>query len=262
MQALSLRLKPGCSVNESVGAAFAEEGFACGYVRLRNAAVSPMRYVIPATSPDGAHAAWYSDTRNPDGVTMIEDAGIIFGRRDGEPFLHCHGIWREPDGSRRMGHLLPLDSAFAEPAAAQAFGVSGALFEVRHDRETNFSLFSPEPSSEIAGGSSRAVLCTIRPNEDICLSIENICRKHAIRDAAVHGIGSLVGADFENGPAVTSYATEVLIRKGGVRGGKARLDIVLVGMDGSLAEGMPTHGNNPVCVTFELLIEEVPQPAP
>ena len=252
---LTLRLHSGRLINDAVAQAFADAGFAGGYVRLRDAKVDPMRYVIPAASPDGAHAAWYSDTVAPDGTTIIEDAGLIVGRRDGEPFLHCHGIWRTPDGVRRMGHLLPLDSQLAEPVDVEAWGVAGALFDVRDDAETNFRLFAPiETAVSVEHRGGRAAICTVRPNEDISQAIEAVCRRHGFDHASIQGIGSLVGADFDNGSAVSSYATEVLVTGGAVRSGLCTLDVALVGMDGVMSAGRLRRGANPVCVTFELLV--------
>src|SRR5690606_23632970 len=96
--------------------------------------------------------------------------------------------------------------------------------------------------------------CTIKPNEDIAPTIERICRENGIGDASVHGIGSLVGATFTEGPEMTSYATEVLVTAGRVRAGRCDLDIALVGMDGSIGGGRLRHDDNATCVTFELLI--------
>lgn len=252
---LTLWLHSGRSINDAVAQAFADAGFPGGYIRLRDAPVDPLLYVIPAASPDGAHAAWYSGTFAPKGITVIEDAGLIAGQRDGEPFLHCHGIWRTPDGVRRMGHLLPLDSQLAEPVEVVAWGVAGALFDVRDDAETNFRLFEPieTPVSGERRG-RRAAICTVKPNEDIGQAIEAVCRRHGFDHASIQGIGSLVGADFDGGSAVSSYATEVLVTGGAVRSDRCTLDITLVGMDGVISAGRLRRGANPVCVTFELLI--------
>ncbi|BCH18138.1 MAG: DUF296 domain-containing protein [Mesorhizobium sp.] len=286
---LTLRLETGSSVNDAVAQALADAGFGGGYIRLRNARLDPMRYVIPAASPDGTHAAWYSDTFAPEGMTVIEDAGLVAGRRDEQPFLHCHGIWRTPDGVRRMGHLLPLDSHLAEPVEVTAWGIEGALFDVRDDTETNFRLFAPikapvlehfaakrlrlasdkmrqskelergfgSPKTQSAPGERRgrrAAICTVKPNEDIGQAIEAVCRRHGFDHASIQGIGSLVGADFDDGSAVSSYATEVLVTDGAVRSGRCTLDIALVGMDGVISAGRLRRDANPVCVTFELLV--------
>lgn len=255
----TLVLHGGLSVNEAVARAFAEARLDGGFLRLNGARISPLRYVIPAAS-DGLHAAWYSETFTPEGSIMIEEAGVIAGRRDGERFLHCHGIWRLADGSRRAGHLLPHDSIIDRNVSVEAFGVVGATFDAQEDAETAFKLFAPCVTSGRGGEGNRAILCAVRPNQDINLAIEALCREHGVGQAKVHGIGSLIGADFEEGTHVASYATEVLIRRGWVEptadGPRCRLDIALVDMDGAISEGFLVRGQNPICVTFELLIEE------
>jgi predicted DNA-binding protein with PD1-like motif len=253
-------LRDGRSANEAVGEAIAAAGFSGGYLRLSGAAIDPMAYVIPAASPDGSHAAWYSGTFAPTGVTQIEDAGFNIGSRDGKSFFHCHGIWTEPGGRRRMGHLLPDLAGFQRPVEAEMIGIRGARFDASDDAETNFKLFMPtrHGTGNAAGG--RALLAQIRPNTDICHAIEEICRLHGIRSAVIHGIGSLIGVEFTDGTIADSYATEVLVTDGELseRQGEpeCRLDIALVDMDGAIWEGTVKRGANPVCVTFELLIEE------
>lgn len=258
-QRLALTLRAGLSVNQAIADAMAEAGFDSGYVRLRSVPVSPLHYVIPARSPDGEHAAWYSETYSPVGESVIEDAGAIFGSRDGEPFIHCHGSWRTDDGVVKMGHLLPLESIVAKATEVEAWGVSGAAFVVQDDPETRFRLFAALPSSASgATGSRRAVIATFRPNQDIVGAIEALCVARDMTSAEIHGIGSLVGASFDDGSGVESYATEVLIERGELRvesGARCVLDIALVGMDGTWARGR-LAGSNAVCVTFELLIVE------
>lgn len=259
IEPLSLTLAEGISINAAVAAAFAGAGFDGGFVRLGNAPAAPLHYVIPAASPDENHAAWYSDRRSPEGVSTIEDIGMIAGRNDGKPFLHGHGIWRIVEG-RRMGHILPLDSRLAEPVEAKAWAVSGGLFDVCQDNETNFRLFSAEASGSTGTGSHRGLLCILRPNEDIVTAVESICIAHRLHCAEIHGIGSLVGCDFEDGRHVPSYATEVLIRSGSFKleGDRptSALDVALVDMGGEIHEGLLARNRNPVCVTFELLIVE------
>jgi hypothetical protein len=153
-----------------------------------------------------------------------------------------------------MGHLLPLESDLAEPAEAEGWAVSGAVFDVADDPETAFRLFRPSPCAEGGHGGAAALLCAFGPNQDIGEAIEAACRRRGFRDASVHGIGSLVGADFEDGDGMSSYATEVLVRKGSVTEGRASLDIAMVGMEGEIGEGTLRRGVNPVCVTFEVLI--------
>ncbi|HCL66068.1 MAG TPA: DUF296 domain-containing protein [Rhizobium sp.] len=258
-QSLTLTLQPGKSFNASVADALSAHGFQAAYVLLDNVPMKRMDYVIPAGSPGESHAAWYSETYAPPSGGTICRSGLHLGRRDGEAFLHCHGLWEVPGEGLRMGHLLPFDAEVRDATQVRAYGISGALLDVADDAETNFRLFSPRALT-LANQARlrRAVLATVRPNRDICEAIEAICAEHGFEEAQVFGIGSLVGTDFEDGGHVSSYATEVLIREGQVNrtaeGPRARLDIAMVGMDGEIAEGVLVRGANPVCVTFELLI--------
>lgn len=254
-----LRLRGGLTVNEAVARALDETGFDGGFLRLDGATLAPLRYVIPAGS-DGVHAAWYSETFAPKGVARIEEAGAIAGWRNGERFIHCHGVWTLADGSRRGGHLLPQESILERDATVEAIGLEGATFEAEQDPETGFKLFAPKARGSAKDG-RRAFACTIRPNEDVCTAIEAVCRENHVERAAVSGVGSLIGADFEDGGHVASYATELLVREGRVEqtqdGPRCRLEVVMVGMDGAIAAGVPKRGRNPVCITFELVIEEL-----
>lgn len=266
---LALTLQAHMSVNAAVAQAFAAAGYRAGWIGLSDTAMDRMDYVIPAASADADHAAWYSETLRPGPGSVIRWAGLHLGIRDGEPFVHCHGTWDVPGLGRRMGHLLPFESAFSQPVEVAAYGIADAAFIVGEDAETNFRLFSPERQDvPIATtiGSRPAILAAVRPNEDICEAIEAICDEYAVTDALVLGIGSLIGARFTDGREVCDFATEVLVRKGRVQyenaasGRRCTLDIDLVGMTGIIASGRLAHGANAVCVTFELLI--IPEKRP
>lgn len=255
---LALRLRAGQSVNAAVTGALAEAGHASGYVDLDGVEIAPMHYVIPAPAPNASHVAWYSDTRSPTGIVTVERAGVIAGARDGDPFIHCHGVWHENDGERRAGHLLPHEAIVARDVEVKGWGLSGAAFVARDDAETNFKLFAAEAveGGEASSSAARALACTLRPNGDVSTAIEHLCRSHGFRNASVSGVGSLVGVDFADGAHVASYATEVMVRRGSVAEGLCELDVALVDMDGRVHEGRLARGRNPVCVTFELVIVE------
>lgn len=255
---VALELEAGLSLNAAVARAFAAEGFASGYLHLTDARFAPLDFVIPAASPDADHAAWYSETFRLHHARLLE-AGVVAGRRDGEPFVHCHGLWLDEDGKRWMGHLLPDASILAGSTTAEGVVVSDALFEVADDPETNFRLFALRRAGAGEGATAfpaRAALVTIRPNEDVLPALEAVARDLAMPEAQIFGIGSLAGAGFEEGAAAESYATEVLVRSGAIRGGRAALDIALVDMGGAIHEGRLAATGNPVCVTFELVLVE------
>ena len=261
---LRFALEPGDAVDQAIAKGFAAAGCSGGFVAFRGGVCEPFRYVTPAASPDASHVAWYSDTFAPAGRVDISRACAIVGIRDDRPFIHCHGFWDTAEG-RRMGHLLGPLTTVAEPIEVQGIGVQGATFKGIPDPETNFTLFEPVRLEEGAPAStgSRALLAKVRPNQDISLAIEDICRRHGIESANVYGIGSLNEVRFVDGTRVDSHATEVLIREGSVRsaGGRpqARLSIDVVDMEGAIFSGSLVHGDNPVCVTFELVIEEAEQ---
>jgi len=158
--------------------------------------------------------------------------------------------------------LAPL-SRVAEPIEVAGIGFTDATFEAMPDRETNFTLF--EPVQYAGKGSSKTgrqfLLAKVRPNQDVSLAIEEICIRRGIARANVYGIGSLNGVRFIDGTRVESHATEVQIRDGHFRSedgrGQARLNLDVVDMNGAITSGEIARSDNPVCVTFELVIEEI-----
>lgn len=254
---VEIRLKAGLSVNEAVTGGLAEEGFDAGYVILRDVELAPLAYVIPAAAPDGDHIAWYSDTRRYESARLLQ-AGCMTGLRDGQSFLHCHGLW-EADGVTRMGHLLPFDSVINEDATARAWGIRGAAMTAREDPETNFKLFKAEahPTSAAPASGRPAILASVRPNQDIGAAIADIARLHRHTKLAVHGIGSLVGCRLQDGEGLDWHANEVLILDGALEGegaSAARIKAAVVDHDERMAHGQLTPGANAVSVTFELLL--------
>lgn len=258
---VTLTARPGICVNEAIADAFAKRGFEGGYVRLRNVPMKRLHYVMPAAAPDDAHAAWYSETFSmPDGTIL--DAGLHMGRRDGKPFLHCHGSWKSADDVVSMGHLLPFEAEFAGETPLEALALDGAILDVQQDEETNFPLFTPiaRPRNRKDTG-LRALLCTVRPNTDICMALETAAAQFGLRETEVNGIGSLIGADYEDGTSLSAYASEILIRNGRIGPSamgseQAMLDIAMVDLTKHISSGRLVRGKNPVCVTFELLLTE------
>jgi predicted DNA-binding protein with PD1-like motif len=162
-----------------------------------------------------------------------------------------------------MGHMLASDTMVSEAIEVTGIGLQAATFQGMPDLETNFTLFEPVKvnESEEGRGGARVLLAKVRPNEDISIAIEDICSRQGIEKANVHGIGSLNQVRFTDGGRVDSYATEVLIHEGRVESvdgrPRASLQIDVVDMEGQIFSGELVHGDNPVCVTFELVIEEV-----
>src|ERR1700751_3682932 len=144
---LSFTLEAGVPLLEAARRGFAAQGFAGGVLNIRGGSLGPFAYVMPALSKTKEHAAFYSDTFRPAGVTQLKLATMTLGERDGAPFFHCHGLWREADGRDNGGHMLPEETVVAEPFEVEAFGIDGATFAAEPDPETNFKLFCPVASA-------------------------------------------------------------------------------------------------------------------
>ncbi|KPQ04968.1 MAG: putative DNA-binding protein with PD1-like DNA-binding motif [Rhodobacteraceae bacterium HLUCCA12] len=257
-QAVELRLdlRAGQSLSDAVPAAFARLGFTAGYLRLDGAEFAPLHFVTPAPAPGDGHAAWYSATHRIVAGARVRHAGAHLGRRDGQPFLHCHGMWHAADGASESGadtgHMLCGDSVLARDCTLTGWGIRGAEMTARHDPETDFTLFRPEPTAQGAQGD--AFLITLRPNQDIGAALSDFARAQSLRAARIEGIGSLIGIAFDDGRSIDSYATEILIVNGQLQGEALSLEVGGTGFDGRSQSGRLAPGANAICVTAEVLL--------
>jgi predicted DNA-binding protein with PD1-like motif len=261
-RAFGFTLQAGLPLLEASRRGFAAQGFAGGVLNIRDGALGPFAYVMPALSKTGENAAFYSDTFRPAGISRLKMGAMTLGVRDGAPFFHCHALWREADGSMGGGHILPEETVVAEPFEVDAFGLDGAIFTAESDPETRFKLFGPVASALTdAKTTSRAFALRLRPNQDVAGALEGFCRQHGILRARLRGgVGSTIGARFTDGRSVIPFATELAVRSGGVAPHadgtlEAELDIALVDYLGGLAEGRLVRGDNPVLMTMELVLE-------
>jgi predicted DNA-binding protein with PD1-like motif len=250
--ALPYSLRTGVSLNEAITAPLVQAGFQSATITLNGTELHPFRYVMPGPADDNSHVAYFTAPHAPEGITRIEHANATFGWADGKPFIHCHAVWIEADGRRRGGHILPHEAIVSAPGEVTAWGFNTIRIEAQPDPETNFTLFQPSGTSTTGTG----VVARVKPNEDIISAIETIARMHGISFATIRGsLGSLIGARFVHGGQVHDHATEVLVREGHIRDGKAMLDLLVVDMRGEVHEGWLLPGANPVCITFDLVLE-------
>jgi len=261
-RAFSFTLEAGLPLLEAARRGLAAQGFVGGTLNVKGGALGPFAYVMPALSQTGEHAAFYSETFRPQGITRLKLAAMTLGVRDGAPFFHCHGLWTEADGRVNGGHMLPEETFVAEPFEVDAFGLEGAVFAAEPDPETNFKLFGPV--ARAAGGAetaSRAFALRLRPNQDFAEALEAFCRERGIARAKIRGgVGSTIGARFADGRVVEPFATELAITSGAIAPGaggalEAELDVALVDYTGGVAEGRLKRADNPVLMTTELVLE-------
>ena len=139
-RAFSFTLEAGVPLLEAARRGFAAAGFAGGVLSAKGGALGPFAYVMPALSKTNEHAAFYSDTFRPEGITRPRLIAMTLGERDGAPFFHCHGLWTESDGSLHGGHILPEESVVAEPFEVAAYGIDGAVFLPEPDPENTLRI--------------------------------------------------------------------------------------------------------------------------
>lgn len=264
-----LRLRPGRTLLAALGEALAPLGVRSAVLTLHGGQLQPFAYVMPALAKTSAHAVYFSDRCGAEGPVHLDIATVTYGQRDTpdgrQPWLHCHARWTDAQGRRHCGHVLPEEAVLSTPVAASAWALSGASFDVQADEETRFSLFKPVvtavPQTPPDATARPALAVRLGPNIDVCHALEALCRAHGIRHAQVRGgVGSTVGAVFDDGRVVEPFVTETLVHHGRVRPVgdgelRAELDVSLVDYIGGQAEGRLARGLNPVLVTFELVLE-------
>lgn len=249
LRPVSGRLAAGKTVMQAVSDLFAAHGCRGGMLSLDGVTCAPMRFVLPALSTDGLHAAWYSQTHAPEGRWRIRNSTATIGQKDDATFLHCHGIWQS-GGLAFMGHLLPLEAVIAEDVEVQGLGSADTWFEALPDAETAFTLFTPA-----GGDDGPALFVRLLPGEDVVTTIEAVAAAHGIRNARLQAVGSIDHISFTEGHRMDCLATELRFDHAELVEGRAQIRIDVVDIQGTITAGTLTRGDNPIGVTLELLIE-------
>ena len=237
-------LRRGDVLLDALAAPMEASGAGAAVVLLGGVSVAGGDYVMPARAADGAHAAWYSAAR-PIGPALITAATAMVGRRNGRWFVHCHALWPGAAGPL-MGHLLNETVRIGADAEVQGWLFHGGGFVARQDTETNFALFAAEGE----GGPGQAALLTVRPHEDLRLALAATAAETGLRNAAVFGLGSLIGARFADAPAMVDPISEMLVLPGAEAG--HALPVAAVDLGGAVHRGELLAG--PICVTGEFLL--------
>lgn len=252
---LEFTLSPGMSLLDAAadGLARASEQDCVGaLLNLAGGGFGPFFYVIPSIAVSPEHAAYYSHTYNPSGETRFETGCLTFGTRAGKPWLHCHGLWTEADGTRFGGHILPEEAMVSQPISVVAWALDGAMFDTRHDKETNFNLLGPETDARHGRGESEAVALRIKSGEDFARALAGVVRSQGWQAAGVvGGVGSLVGVGFADGRQMSPRPTELFVSHGEATRDGAVIDIAGIDHLGERFEGRLAAGN-PVLMTMEL----------
>ncbi|MBL0406711.1 DNA-binding protein [Microvirga aerilata] len=112
----------------------------------------------------------------------------------------------------------------------------------------------------------RVAYARIAPNEDLVQGVEKLCLAEGFRNAFVRGaLGSLVDACMGTidgkylqiqGPAVEIVSLAGEVRQGDDGSLRAALTGVVADPEGNVYGGPFVAGLNPICMTFEVTLEE------
>jgi uncharacterized protein len=111
------------------------------------------------------------------------------------------------------------------------------------------------------GKLGRVALVRLKPNEDLVGGVEAAALAQGFRHAVVRtAVGSLVDASLSYGEkarrAVEGPGIEILTLMGEVRDGRADLRGTISDKDANVFGGRFVKGENPICITLELVLQE------
>ncbi len=250
---VEIHLVAGQLVEQAICAAIFDAGYDGAWVDMRGLHADPFHYVMPDKSPDGTRVAWYSETYNPVGETRVDMGGMTVGHLGADNFTHCHGLWTANEGTA-LGHMLAPICAVSRPVRLKAVAYKGGRFDRLPDEETRFDLFRACPA-KTAPKSPNAIILSLRPNVDLCTTIEDAARAHSISNGTIYGLGSINGACFKNAPPMQSAITEFIISDGVLVNGKADITLSAVDISKDIYSGTVQHGGAPISITAEILLQ-------
>ena len=121
-------------------------------------------------------------------------------------------------------------------------------------------------SSIESGRYGRIAVIRLKPNQDLVEGIEAACAEHGIAHGLIRSaVGSLTDASFAYGEGGHSFVEgpglEIVSMTGDVRpDAEGRPRIALSGSvadrDGQVRGGVFRRGENPICITLELMLQE------
>jgi len=105
-----------------------------------------LTYQVLVPNPEAKPGAAYSEPLViPGPIEVLGIQGVILETEAGETVLHLHGTFSDKDGKVYGGHLVPDENPILVTLDAVIGEVTEAKLMRRHDEETDFNLFSPEP---------------------------------------------------------------------------------------------------------------------
>ena len=119
----------------------------------------------------------------------------------------------------------------------------------------------------VKGRYGRTAVLRLKPNQDLVAGLESACRSHGLSRAVVRSaLGSLTDASFDLGEAgrtvfVEGPGLEIITLTGEVDiddegASVADLAGTVADKDGKVAGGRFRRGENPICITLEIVLQE------
>ncbi|MFC7363262.1 PCC domain-containing protein [Nocardioides astragali] len=265
LNGFDVALPAGTPLLEALEWLLDETGCVSANGQLVGGELARFSYYIPDVGPAGGPVANFSRPYAGSAPGWMVRGGITIGRRDGRVWCHSHSLFVDAEGSERAGHLIPDEVVLGDGVRAQVWGGPDVLNEVQLDPETQMPLFTPRRVAHAGTGKVRALVCRVRPNVDLVRTIEILTEQQGWAGAHVRGqVGSLIGGQLaQPGGTVLSAAgpaTEVMFLEGTVRRVDGRmtatLDAHLVDRNATVFSGRVIPGENPVAMTYELVLTE------
>ncbi|MCZ8080709.1 MAG: hypothetical protein O9289_20210 [Rhodobacteraceae bacterium] len=248
-------LQAGVTLLDAAGAWMLSQGCDGALLTLADVPVTGLRYVLPDASTDPAFAAYYSPDHFLHGPGLIRSGQMILGWRDGAPFAHCHGLFQDAAGHLACGHLRVESCMLGAGVVLTGHAWRGAAFVAQPCRETNFVLLTPVSLYTVT---ANAAIVKLSPNQDIGAALTDAAAARGLGDATVLGLGSLVGAVFDDAQRLERIETEFFFDQARLQAGAADLNVTVVEAGGRRLSGRLAHGENAVLMTVEALLISSP----
>lgn len=276
-RALRLAIPAGVSLIQGVTEALGECGVTSATMTLMGGRVERLVYVLAREDETHERVVALSEPITVAGATLLTGSGTVGLDQEGQPLVHCHAVFGG-EGAAFGGHLIVGQTIMGTGSVAYLRGLTEISIEALFDEEINVAIFRPAVGGRTLGAAGTSLMkvesgragriayTRVRPNEDLVQAVQKVCMTHGFRNAFVRGsLGSLTDAclaDAEGdlrelrGPAIEVLSITGEVRSDAGGGPEAHLSGVVADAEGRVTGGRFVSGRNPVCMTFELALEE------
>lgn len=285
-RAVRIAIPAGATMLSGVTDALASLGIRSGTMTLIGGSVSHLVYVLARSDPTGARAVALTDPIETRDAALVTGGGTIGLDAEGRPFIHCHCLFAGREGKAFGGHLFNDRTVLGAGVVAYVRGLRDISVEVIPEPEIDVAIFRPRAALASDGASSamasearsdvlphvetgrtaRIAYTHVRPNEDLVQAVQKVALMHGFRSAFLRGtLGSLTDACLAapdgalrevRGPAIEVLSIAGEVRSDGEGVPQVRLFGAVADTEGRVFGGRFVSGRNPVCMTFELVLEE------